>query len=120
MWDLTAFPEWICSLKVGANAYAPLSRGSLMEHLMGSSSSGSSNPGNPSQPSNSSNPSTSGDGATSTSGAPGLAPGGSGSMEIEPKGDAMQEELMDEEERALQAAIELSMQAAQPNPPELQ
>ena len=30
MWDLTSFPEWTCSEKVGANAYQPLSRGSLI------------------------------------------------------------------------------------------
>ena len=30
MWDLTGFPEWVCLDKVGANAYAPISRGSLV------------------------------------------------------------------------------------------
>mmetsp|Transcript_22817 Transcript_22817/g.37810 ORF Transcript_22817/g.37810 Transcript_22817/m.37810 type:complete len:400 (+) Transcript_22817:50-1249(+) len=30
LWDLTGFPDWICSLKVGANAYQPLGRGSLI------------------------------------------------------------------------------------------
>lgn len=29
MWDLTGFPEWVCSLKAGANAYQPLEKGVL-------------------------------------------------------------------------------------------
>ena len=29
MWDLTSFPEWVCSLKAGNNAYQPLGKGSL-------------------------------------------------------------------------------------------
>ena len=35
MWDLTSFPAWVCSQKVGANAYQPLNRGSLMERAVG-------------------------------------------------------------------------------------
>jgi len=31
MWDLTGFPEWVCSLKAGPNAYSPIGRGSLLE-----------------------------------------------------------------------------------------
>ena len=34
MWDLTGFPSWICSLKAGANAYEPISKGSLMEDVV--------------------------------------------------------------------------------------
>ena len=33
MWDLTGFPRWTCSLKAGANAYQPLSHGSLLDGL---------------------------------------------------------------------------------------
>jgi hypothetical protein len=33
MWDLcTSFPEWVCSIKAGANMYQPISRGSLIGH----------------------------------------------------------------------------------------
>ena len=31
MWDLTGFPEWVCSLKAGANAYTPIGTGSLLD-----------------------------------------------------------------------------------------
>jgi len=31
LWDLTGFPNWVCCEKVGANAYSPLSRGSIVE-----------------------------------------------------------------------------------------
>ena len=34
MWDLTGFPSWTCSLKAGANAYEPISKGSLMEDVV--------------------------------------------------------------------------------------
>ena len=30
VWDITGFPEWVSSLKAGANAYQPLSRGTLL------------------------------------------------------------------------------------------
>mgnify|MGYP004394329789 CR=1 FL=1 len=30
LWDLTGFPEWVCALKAGANAYSPIGRGSLL------------------------------------------------------------------------------------------
>ena len=29
MWDLTCFPQWLCSLKAGANAYTPISNGAI-------------------------------------------------------------------------------------------
>ena len=31
IWDLTLFPEWVCSLKEGANAYQPIAQGSVMD-----------------------------------------------------------------------------------------
>ena len=31
LWDLTGFPEWSCSEKVGPGEYLPLRRGSLLE-----------------------------------------------------------------------------------------
>lgn len=33
MWDLTGFPTWTCSLKKGANAYMPISTGSLINDV---------------------------------------------------------------------------------------
>jgi hypothetical protein len=35
MWDLTGFPEWVCSLKAGANAYQPIYQGSLLTEVQG-------------------------------------------------------------------------------------
>ena len=30
MWDLTGYPEWVCALKAGANAYQPIDRGAIV------------------------------------------------------------------------------------------
>lgn len=40
LWDLTGFPEWVCLDKVGANAYAPVSRGVLAGAAAGAAGGG--------------------------------------------------------------------------------
>lgn len=38
MWDLTGYPEWVCALKAGANAYQPIDRGAIVAQPGGGAS----------------------------------------------------------------------------------